>query len=262
MKTVFEASNYVEAHMLLDLLRQAGMMARIDGEYLQGAIGGLPAMGLVKVLVSEVDYVAAKTLVDKWDAEQPEYPRAFIPPTSSTLFTVFTIGLLVGLLSMYAFFRAPVTVNGMDHNGDGVLHDKWTYSPGGLPITNEVDRNLDGKVDYIAHFDRRGVIEFAEADNNFDGIFESRYRFKSGNLEIAEIDTDGDGLPDIRTNYVNGVEVSAEYIYPPTGLPQKIAYFKLGKITYSDSDTDKDGKMDRRTIYNEIGDAIDSYEIR
>jgi hypothetical protein len=262
MRTVFEASNTVEAHMLLDLLRQEGMMAHIDGEYLQGAIGGLPAMGLVKVQVDETDYVAAKALVDKWDADQPEYPRAYGPPASSTLFGVFAIGLVVGLLSMYAFFRAPVAVNGADHKGNGVLDDKWTYAPNGQPVTNEVDRNLDGKVDYIAHFGERGAIEFAEADDNFDGVFESRFQFKSGNLEMAEVDTDGDGFRDLRTNYVHGVAVSTEYIYPPTGLPQKIEYFKLGKITYSDSDTDKDGKMDTRTIYNEIGDVADTYEIR
>ena len=39
----------LEAHLVQDLLERAGIPSRIDGEYLQGAAGGLPLGGLVKV---------------------------------------------------------------------------------------------------------------------------------------------------------------------------------------------------------------------
>lgn len=38
MKVVYQASNAVEAHMILHLLEQQGLAGRIDGEYLQEAL--------------------------------------------------------------------------------------------------------------------------------------------------------------------------------------------------------------------------------
>jgi hypothetical protein len=53
MRRVFEASSGLDAHMILNLLQQQGITGRIEGEYLQGGIGELQAMGFVRVLVSE-----------------------------------------------------------------------------------------------------------------------------------------------------------------------------------------------------------------
>ena len=63
MKTLYEAANAVEAHMLLDLLKQEGMEARIEGEALQGAMGGVPAAGLVRLVVDEDGYAPARALI-------------------------------------------------------------------------------------------------------------------------------------------------------------------------------------------------------
>ena len=43
MKTVFDASSNIEAHLVMHQLQQAGIKAEIRGEYLQGGIGELPA---------------------------------------------------------------------------------------------------------------------------------------------------------------------------------------------------------------------------
>lgn len=48
MRSVFEASSGLEAHMILNLLDQRGISGRIEGEYLQGG-GELQAMGFVHV---------------------------------------------------------------------------------------------------------------------------------------------------------------------------------------------------------------------
>ena len=66
MKVVFNANNSLEAHLLLGLLKQAGIEGAINGEFLQGAMGELPAFGLVTVLVSEQDYREASELVADW----------------------------------------------------------------------------------------------------------------------------------------------------------------------------------------------------
>ena len=46
MKCVFRARDAIEAHMLADLLDQVGIMAQVQGDMLQGAVGELPAAGL------------------------------------------------------------------------------------------------------------------------------------------------------------------------------------------------------------------------
>ena len=71
MKSVFEASNSVEAHMVLHLLGQHGLAGRVEGEYLTGAMGDLPVAGLVRVVVEEPDYDAARAVVAAFEAEQP-----------------------------------------------------------------------------------------------------------------------------------------------------------------------------------------------
>lgn len=262
MKTLYQASNGVEAHMILHMLKQEGITGRVDGEYLQGGIGELPAVGLVRVMVPEQDYAAAKSIVDKWDAAQPVEATAPAPAKASNRSGVFAVGLILGILCTYAFYRTPVSVDGIDHNHDGRLDETWTYAPSGLPIKSEVDRNRDGRNDYVSHFGRNGTIESSTSDDNFDGIFESRTLYRFGNPEVTEMDTDGDGYRDFRTHFVNGVLASAEYIHPATGLSQKTEYFKLGKLIYAETDTDKDGKMDRRTHYNKLGEAVSMEDVQ
>lgn len=66
MKVVYSANHSLEAHLLLGLLKQAGIEGAVRGEYLQGALGELPAFGLVEVLVHERDYRAARELIADW----------------------------------------------------------------------------------------------------------------------------------------------------------------------------------------------------
>ncbi|WP_019143039.1 DUF2007 domain-containing protein [Noviherbaspirillum massiliense] len=267
MKTLYQASNSIEAHMILHLLKQEGFTGWVEGEYLQGAVGELPATGLVRVVVAEEDYAAAKSLVDRWEATQPAEapkPAASIKAGSASgyRFRALVAAFAAGVLLTYAFYRAPVSVDGIDHNHDGVLDDRWTSAPGGRVVREEVDRNLDGKADYIATYGRDGSVEMVETDDNFDGIFESRTTYRRGNPVLTETDTDGDGYRDFKTNFENGVVMSTEYINPTTGLPQKIDYFKLGKLTYSETDSDRDGRMDKRTRYNALGEAVSVQDIR
>lgn len=68
MKLIYEASNIIEAHLILNLLEQAELVARIDGEYLQGGIGELQAIGGIRVMVQESDFSQAQDIVRQWDA--------------------------------------------------------------------------------------------------------------------------------------------------------------------------------------------------
>ncbi|MCH9004763.1 MAG: DUF2007 domain-containing protein [Proteobacteria bacterium] len=68
MKKVFDASSNIEAHLVMHQLQQAGIDARIEGEYLQGGIGELPAAGNIRVLVDSKDVDEARLVIAEWDA--------------------------------------------------------------------------------------------------------------------------------------------------------------------------------------------------
>jgi hypothetical protein len=101
MKSVYEASTGLDAHMILNLLEQRRISGRIEGEYLQGGIGELSAMGFVRVLVAEEDYAEATQIISEWEAIQPpdEKPK---PETSGSIaLRIFITGVFVGAVIMY-----------------------------------------------------------------------------------------------------------------------------------------------------------------
>lgn len=67
MRTVYHADNIVDAHLVKDALEQAGIPAFINGEYLIGGVGQLPARDFLAVAVPDVCVDAAKPVVDEID---------------------------------------------------------------------------------------------------------------------------------------------------------------------------------------------------
>ena len=67
MKTVLHALNSVEANLAKGLLESEGIQCSVLGEYLQGAIGELPANGLIRVVVSDADYERASSVLESWN---------------------------------------------------------------------------------------------------------------------------------------------------------------------------------------------------
>jgi hypothetical protein len=68
MKTVYDAATNIEAHLVMHQLQQAGIEARIEGEFLQGGIGQLPAAGNIRVMVDPKDETEARLVIADWDA--------------------------------------------------------------------------------------------------------------------------------------------------------------------------------------------------
>ena len=68
MIVVYNAANSIEAHLIKNLLEQQEITAYVFGDYLQGGVGEIPAIGLVTVNVSDSDYIKAKEIVDAWDS--------------------------------------------------------------------------------------------------------------------------------------------------------------------------------------------------
>ncbi len=99
MKSVYQAANAIEAHMLSELLRQQGIASQVWGEHLQGGVGELPAAGLIRLMVDEQDYAPARAAVERWDAEQPrDLPAPRPAPPGAQGLVGFVAGVAVGLL--------------------------------------------------------------------------------------------------------------------------------------------------------------------
>jgi hypothetical protein len=67
MRSVYEPANAVQAHVLHDVLRQHGITSFVSGEHLQGAIGELPAGTLLRLLVDDSDWSAARRALEDWE---------------------------------------------------------------------------------------------------------------------------------------------------------------------------------------------------
>lgn len=76
MRIVYRAENLIDAHLVRNVLEHAGIPAHVGGEYLTGAMGELPVMGLVTVMVAEHDLTVASRVVAEVDAELAERRRA------------------------------------------------------------------------------------------------------------------------------------------------------------------------------------------
>ena len=68
MIIIYHAANSLDANMIKGLLEQYEIRAFIQGEYLQGGMGELPAADLVTVSVDDDNYNEAKKMIAEWEA--------------------------------------------------------------------------------------------------------------------------------------------------------------------------------------------------
>ncbi|HET9862715.1 MAG TPA: DUF2007 domain-containing protein, partial [Steroidobacteraceae bacterium] len=180
---VYECTLAVEAHMICDLLARAGISARVDGEFLQGAAGELPLGNTARVRVDPSRAAEAREVIADWEklqaAEPAGSPVAQRSRFSSPLW--FLAGLIVGAALMAFAFRNSRT------------------------DSDQYDRNHDGRVDARWSFDFSGAANRYEEDNDFDGRFEWQVDADDGLFTRAVLDADFDGRPERVARYENGL---------------------------------------------------------
>lgn len=230
--------------MILHLLQQEGINGRVEGEYLQGGVGELPAINLVRVVVDETDYKKARSIIADWESRQPDKTRIVKPMHKSSRAGLgFLLGLLVGIGSMYWAYNSPVTTEGVDHDRDGKLDEVWIYKDYRISRA-EADRNKDGKMDSIDKYDREGIIYRSESDDNFDGFYETIYTYQYGNVSLQESDMNQDGVVDYRAFYRNGLLDMDEILDPVTKAPRKRQKYVMNKLSSAEYDSNGDGTFD------------------
>ena len=261
MIVIYDAANSVEAHMILHLLQQSGIKGRVDGEYLQGAMGGLPATGNVRVTVMPQDADEAKKIIAEWESIRPPDAPAPAstkqPASSGQKAKYFLAGAVVAAVVTFQMFRYPGTSEGFDYDGDGKL-DEVHYWQGGITSKIEQDRNKDGNMDLRWLYALNGVVKAREADNDFNGTFETVTQYVDGNPAVSRIDSSGDGSRDIHETYENGVLTESELFDPLTNFViKKNQYNAFGKVVESELDTDGNGSLDLKTTYDAFGEPHD-----
>jgi hypothetical protein len=225
---VYECTLAVEAHMVCDLLSQAGISARVDGEFLQGAGGELPLGNLVKVRVDPARAAEAREVNAEWEQQQPEEPASAPLQRSSRVRSPlwFMAGLVVGAMLVAFAFR----------NARGDYDD--------------FDRNHDGRIDARWIFDFSGAANRYEQDDDFDGRFEWQMEADDGVFTRAVLDADFDGRPEQVAHYVNGVLASTDFYHGSGGRIVKRQFFEAGVLASAEFDDDGDGVFERRVEYD------------
>jgi hypothetical protein len=246
---VYECTLAVEAHMVCDLLSQAGISARVDGEFMQSAMGEIPLGNAVKVRVNPARAAEAREVIADWEKQQPVDPVA-VPVTKTSRFNSllwFIVGTTVGVAGAFIALRTPASYDGVDYDEDGRYDIKYEYN-GRAIARMEFDRDDDGKVDARWIFDVNGVEQEYDADEDFDGRFEWRGRAEEGEVTRNMLDADGDGRPERVENLRHGVLVSIDY--HDGGRIVKREFYKAGLLDAAEFDDDGDGVFERRVQYD------------
>lgn len=76
MQTIYRARNLFDAHLVKDALEAEGMPAFIAGEYLTGAVGQLPAMDYIAVMVPESTVAMAQAIAQRIEQQLCESREA------------------------------------------------------------------------------------------------------------------------------------------------------------------------------------------
>jgi hypothetical protein len=248
---VYECNLAVEAHMVCDLLSQAGISARVDGEFLQSAAGEIPLGNTVKVRVEPSRAAEAREVIADWEKLQPpESPTGSAARPSrfrSPLW--FFIGALLGGAIVGVLLRGPSSVDGVDYDGDGRYEITYHYAGSTLTDTT-YDRNHDGKPDSRWSFNVRGYEVRYESDDDFDGRFEWQGEIEDGQPTRSLLDADGDERPEQAVHFIDGIPSSTDYYFGSGGRIVKRLFFRAGLPVYAEFDDDGDGRFERRVDYD------------
>lgn len=79
MRNVYTASNSIQAHLVKILLQGEGIQTHVSGDYLQGAMGELPVVGMLEVMVDETELHQARIIIDEWENNVDQDDESWIP---------------------------------------------------------------------------------------------------------------------------------------------------------------------------------------
>lgn len=279
MRTIYNASNSIDARLVYDLLEQSGIESRVDGEYLQGGIGEVPAGGFIKVVINDEDYEKAKEIIAAWESNklldednfeeenkstqeysQPQETQSHSQSNKTNKYILLSIlfliiGVLIGAGYAAYYYNTPVSYTGIDFNGDGEEDEVWKYK-GERISSSKTDANFDGNWDIISDFDHRGLINQTKLDSDFDTIFETIITYKNGSYEKTKSDFDNDGFYEYKEYYKYGRLQSTSFFDVETKKLLKTQQYQSSKLKSAKLDTTGDGQLDKLFEYDNYENVI------
>jgi len=258
MKLLHRVSNSVEAHMVLDLLEQAGIRGHIEGEHLQG-LEKLELGGFLRIVVDDEEYEIAKDIINSIEPSEHLTKKQSPNPERNYFFRYVMIGFVSGSIFVALIYYIPIVVEKYDLNSDGTPDGKSVYFDNRISRT-ELDRNFDGKVDFVFKYNTKGFVKTIKSDDNFDGVFETNTKYLHGNPSWSKSDTTGDGFQDYHMKFENGIIETITFVNPDTKKPTKIQNYIGPKLVSAELDTNGDGILNRSYEYNEIEEIIKTKE--
>lgn len=265
MRFLLTANSSAEAHMISHMLQGQGIKAEVHGDYLQGAVGGVPLAGHIKISVPEEDFEKAAEVLRAFEQAQPIQKRDKKDPKKNSVpiyILSFLAGSIIGAITMDFYNRPPLAyayygkngefIDEYDYNNDGLTDMKWVVTKKGLPIQSEADRNFDGNFDEVIYYNRSGLTKKSETDDNFDGKFETTHDFDTPTNSRMKTDRDLDGNTDHMTVFENSIPIKSYFYRDGLHIPTKIEYYNSGFLETAEFDSDEDGKLDTRYYYDEF----------
>jgi hypothetical protein len=119
-------------------------------------------------------------------------------------------------------------------------------------MRKEMDTNLDGKMDVIRNYNRRGALTGEQVDTEFDGILETEATVVEGMVTRVTIDVTGDGKPESTRYYRNGQLQRIERDPNSDGLTDTWSHFENQALTRIGTDYDGDGGVDDWKIFHNV----------
>lgn len=110
MKCVYEAADMLEAHVIQGLLEQHRITSFIEGEYLVGAAGGLPASRQVRILVNDDDFDEGTVLVREYEQanqsfnQQASIAAGGMPRNSNGLLIAMALMVMMMVVEAFRYF--------------------------------------------------------------------------------------------------------------------------------------------------------------
>ena len=265
MKNIYDAQDIIDAQRIIALLEHEGIPAQVKGEYLSGAMGELPVQGLVSVWVADQDATRAREIVTSADHEPglpddldiAEAPVVIAPSRGGAgvlgFLGVLLLGAAVGYVLAYGQLRLPWSTETSDADGNGVTDTVYHYRGQALDRI-EIDRNEDGRPDQV-HFSPNTPDSRSELDDDFDGDFETRMKYRAYQVHWLESDLDGDGHFEWHHDFNRGV-LATGTLRSRDGTVLKQQRYEAGTLAGEEFDADGDGTLETRRRFDTRGEQV------
>ena len=270
MQTIYHPANPIDAQRLVSLLAEHDIEAHVQGTYLGGGVGELPAGDLLRVWVHDGDVAQAREVVAEFEAELKEISGLFdvdddeppAPPmrpvpaaggvASSLVGLLF--GLAIGFGLAYWHLRLPHWSEAIDYDEDGIVDTTYDYH-NELMVKSSEDRNGDGEIDLVTEIgiDGSGT---GRMDDDFDGRFEYDVRYEKNLPASMHLDEDADGFTEYRMEFTHGVLTRGVYLDPATKTEFKREYFEHDLLVRAELDIDRDGTFETKREYDRTGEIV------